>query len=167
MSLKIGSAGRLKSLDNILNKYIKTLKLIGSIFTAIIALLFAVSAAVMVYQLFIYPADSSFAQFKIEALIGALFAFGFALVLSGSVWALFTVSPRYRVAATSVILFGISNIILSFVIKTSIDRLSLGLELSKSWFLLPFGLWAYSVYYASKTISHKKDDSEQDNHADN
>ena len=160
--MKTGSAGRSKSLDNTLNKHNITLKLIGSILTAVIALLFVISAAVLVYQLFIYPADSSYTQFKIEALIGALFAFGFAMVLSGTVWALLTLSPRYRVVATSVILFGFSNIILAFVIKTSIDRLYLGLELSKVWFFLPFGLWAYSVYYASRTISHKKDDSEAD-----
>ena len=143
-----------------MNRHIKRLRIVGLLAAIAVSLFFVYASIKLAITLFAYNSDPAFTLYKVDALVGSLFSFGFALILMGTVWAFLTVTRRLRLFANSVIMYGFSHVVMAFVIKASFDYLKLGLKLSKLWFLLPLAIWFFSIIVGSRSISHKKDETE-------
>lgn len=147
-------------MEAVLNRHIRRLRIAGLLAAIAVSLFFIYASIKLGLTLFAYNSDPAFTLYKVDALIGSLFSFGFALILIGTVWAFLTITKRIRLFANSVIMYGFSHVVMAFVIKASFDYLKLGLKLSKLWFLLPLAIWFYSIIIGSRSISHKKPETE-------
>lgn len=110
---------------------------------------FVVGAVILTWKLVGLPPTAG--RFAVANLLGsALFSFGLALSVLGSVWALISTSACRRTLGTATALFGCSHLVLGLIIRRSIVQVTSGAETSLLPVAIPVALWAYSVWLAVK-----------------
>ena len=136
----------------------RLIKLIG----ILLASPFLIGAITLGYQLATLPKYAGHFAMA-HFLEAALFAFGLSLGVLGAAFALSSApGSSSRMLSAALTLFGCSHIVLSFVMRQSIEQSAIGNGPALLSFLTPVILWALSVLLAVKAHSIKEPDEPQD-----
>jgi hypothetical protein len=113
----------------------------------LVALPFLAGAIALAWQFARLP-ESAGNLAKAQLLQALLFAFGFALGLAGTAFALACRPRHIRILGTATALFGCAHIALAFVVRGFVEDYATGSRTSLVPFIIPAALWVYSVVLA-------------------